>query len=58
MDKTDAEWRAHMRNGEREEWDAAKADRDQAAERFRALDKRLKARCYARMMREARRAKD
>lgn len=54
MDEKTAEWRAYLKEDERQEWEAAKAARDQ----FRLLTKRLKARCMARMMREARRAKD
>lgn len=50
MDKADAEWRSYLKEDERKEWEAGRAARDQ----FRELNRRLKARCIARMMREAR----
>jgi hypothetical protein len=54
MDEKSAEWRGYLKEDERQEWEAARAARDY----FRLLNKRLKARCMARMMREARRDKN
>jgi hypothetical protein len=54
MDDKEAEWRSHLKEDERREWEAAREARD----RFRELNRRLKARCLARMMREARRVKN
>lgn len=58
MDEKPAEWRDYLKDEERQEWADAKAARDTQAERFRAINRTLKSRCLARMMREARRAKD
>lgn len=58
MDEKRAEWRDYLKEDERQEWVAAKTARDAEAERFRAINRTLKSRCLARMMREARRAKD
>jgi hypothetical protein len=54
MDKKQAEWRSYLKDKEREEWEAARAARDH----FRELTRKLKARCVARMMREARRERN
>lgn len=58
MDEKHAEWRDYLKDEERQNWAAAKAVRDEEAERFRALNRTLKNRCLARMMREARRGKN
>jgi hypothetical protein len=54
MDERQAEWRAYLKEDERAEWEAQREARD----RFRDLNRKLKARCMARMMREARRVKN
>jgi len=57
MNEKPAEWRDYLKDEERQEWADAKASRDAEAERFRAINRTLKSRCLARMMREAKRAK-
>jgi hypothetical protein len=54
MDEKHAEWRDYLKDEERREWEAGREARD----RFRELNRKLKSRCLARMMREARRGKD
>jgi hypothetical protein len=58
MDEKQAEWRDFLKEDERQEWAAARAARDAEAERFRTINRTLKSRCLARMMREARRGKN
>jgi hypothetical protein len=55
MDEKQAEWRDFLKEDERQEWAVAKTARDEEAERFRVINRTLKSRCLARMMREARR---
>jgi hypothetical protein len=52
MENKTAEWRRYLKEDERREWEASR----QARDHLRGLTKKLKARCMARMMREARRA--
>jgi hypothetical protein len=58
MDTKQAEWREYLKEDERQAWAASKLARDEHVERFREINRTLKSRCIARMMREARRAKD
>lgn len=51
MPRDPAEWREYMTDAERAELALAERVRDAAADQFRALTVRLKARCLKRLMR-------